>query len=64
MELQKHSLKMWLNAPFGSINDATGLAKNVANTEHWGNGDYEIRVTDDAELEYILSLVKQVLAKQ
>ena len=64
MELQKHSLKMWLNAPFGSINDAKGLAKNVANTGHWGNGDYEIRVTGDSELEYILSLVKQVLAKQ
>jgi predicted transport protein len=55
---------MWLNAPFGSINDAKGLARNVANSGHWSNGDYEIRVTNDSELEYILSLVKQVLAKQ
>jgi len=63
MELQRHALKLWLNVPFGSINDAKGISKNVANLGHYGNGDYEIKVTDDSELEYILSLVKQVLSK-
>jgi predicted transport protein len=64
IELRKQELKLYLNAPYGSINDAKKLAKNVANVGHWGNGDYEIRVNDDSELEYIMSLVKQVLARQ
>jgi predicted transport protein len=64
IELQKHALKIWINAPFGSINDAKGLAKDMTEIGHFGNGGYEIKVTDDSELEYIMSLVKQVLAKQ
>jgi predicted transport protein len=28
---------------------------------HWGNGDYKIHVSDDVNLEYIMSLIKQVL---
>jgi predicted transport protein len=57
-------LKLWLNAPFGSINGAKGIVKSVANVGHYGNRDYEIKVTSDSELEYILSLIKQVIAKQ
>ncbi len=32
----------------------------MSKTGHWGNGDYEIQVFDDGELEYIFSLIKQV----
>jgi predicted transport protein len=64
IELQKHGLKLWINAPFGSINDSKGLAKNVAGIGHFGNGDYEIKATDDSDLEYIMSLIKQVAVKQ
>jgi predicted transport protein len=63
IELQKNALKLWLNAPFGSIHDAKGIAKSVANVGHYGNGDYEIKVTSDSELEYILSLIKQRMAQ-
>jgi predicted transport protein len=64
IELQKHALKLWINAPYGSINDPKRLAKNVAEVGHFGNGDYEIKVADDSELEYIMSLIKQVAIKQ
>jgi len=60
IRLQKNSLKIWLNARQGTIKDAEGITKDVSNTGHWGNGDYELSAKDDDNLEYILSLIKQV----
>jgi predicted transport protein len=31
----------------------------VKHIGHWGNGDYELVVKDDTNLEYILSLAKK-----
>jgi len=61
IEIQKKSLKIFLNAKWGTLNDSKGIARNVADIGHSGNGDYQIQVESDADLEYIMSLVKQVL---
>ena len=61
MNIQKKQIRMWIGAKFGSLDDAKGLAIDVSNTGHWGTGDYEINVNSDKDLEYILSLIKQVL---
>lgn len=58
--LQKNALKMWLNAKKGTLNDSKNLSKDVSSTGHWGNGDYEISISNDDELEYILSLIKDI----
>lgn len=59
-QLQKKGLKIWLNAKFGDIDDFKNLAKDVSNIGHWGNGDYEFTVSDDKDIEYILSLIQKV----
>ncbi|BDZ73613.1 hypothetical protein GCM10025856_13320 [Methylophaga marina] len=59
--LQKDKLKIYIGAKFGTLKDEKGIAKNVSNIGHFGTGDYEIQVVDDSNIEYILSLVKQVL---
>lgn len=59
--LLKKSLKIWINAKLGDLEDAKNLARNVSDVGHRGNGDYEITVDSDADLEYIMSLVKQAL---
>ena len=64
IELQKNALKIFINASIGTLNDAKGLTKDVSKIGHYGNGDYEIKVTDDTELEYIMSLIKQVVLMQ
>ena len=61
MNIQKKQIRMWIGAKFGTLDDAKGLAIDVSNTGHWGTGDYEINVNSDKDLEYILSLIKQVL---
>ena len=47
----------------GELEDPKQLARDVSNTGHWGNGDYEIRITTDNELPYILTLIKQSINK-
>jgi predicted transport protein len=47
IELQRHALKIFINARIGTLNDAKGVAKDVSKIGHYGNGDYEIKVTDD-----------------
>lgn len=57
----KSELKFWINLKTGNLDDPKLLTRDVANVGHWGNGDYEIRVSDTTNLEYIMSLVKQAL---
>lgn len=61
VELQKKRLKIWIGAKFGKIDDPKKLSVDVSQTGHYGTGDYEVRVDSDADLEYIMSLVKQVI---
>jgi predicted transport protein len=61
MNIQKKQIRMWIGAKWGAIDDAKTLAIDVRNTGHWGTGDYEVNVNTDKDLEYIMSLVKQVL---
>jgi predicted transport protein len=63
INIQKKSLKMWINLRFGELDDPKKIARNVSTVGHWGNGDYEITIEDDENLEYIISLVKQSYKK-
>jgi predicted transport protein len=60
---QKKALKMWINMNKGELDDTKGITRDVSTTGHYGNGEYEIQVRDDENLEYILSLVKQSIKK-
>ena len=61
IEIQKKALKIFINARWGAIDDSKGIARNVSSIGKTGNGDYQIQVESDADLEYIMSLIKQVL---
>ncbi len=55
----KNSLKIWINLKKGKLDDPKHLAEDVSEKGHWGNGDYQIQVETDNDLEYIMSLIKQ-----
>ncbi|HHF6882902.1 DUF5655 domain-containing protein [Haemophilus influenzae] len=61
IRIQQKNLKIWINLPYGELDDPKNLAKNVSNTGHWGNGDYEIIIESTQYLEYIMSLIKQAI---
>ncbi|MBZ9633708.1 DUF5655 domain-containing protein [Clostridium sp. FP1] len=60
IHLQKKGLKMWFNTKAGTLNDSRNIARDVSNTGHWGNGDYQIQISNDEDIEYIFSLIKQL----
>lgn len=59
--LLKKGIKIFINLKKGELDDPKGLMKDVSEKGHWGNGDYEIIVTNTTNLEYIMSLVKQAI---
>jgi len=61
IHILKNSLKLWINLKKEELDDPKNISKDVSSTGHWGNGDYEISLRDDEDLEYILSLIKQSL---
>jgi len=61
IEIQKKSLKIFINTKLGTLDDPKGIAKDVSNIGHRGNGDYQIQIENDNDLEYIMSLIKQVI---
>jgi predicted transport protein len=63
IEILKKSLKISVNTKFGNLNDPKQLARDVRKIGHRGNGDYQIHIDSDKDLEYIMSLLKQVLLK-
>jgi predicted transport protein len=61
IEVQKKSLKIFINDKVGHLDDPKHLVKDVSNIGHRGNGDFQIQVEDDSNLEYIMSLIKQII---
>ncbi|MGN6340502.1 MAG: DUF5655 domain-containing protein [Ginsengibacter sp.] len=56
-------LKIYLNLKSGELQDQKNVARDVSNVGHWGNGSYEIKLTDLEDIDYISSLLKQSLRK-
>lgn len=61
IEIQKNNLKLCINVAKGNLDDSKSLTRDISNLGHFGSGDYELKISDDTNLEYILSLVKQAI---
>lgn len=61
--LYKSYLKIWINMRKGELRDPKNIAKDVSQTGHWGNGDYQLQVSNDDNIEYIVSLIKESYLK-
>lgn len=61
IEIHSKNLKIYANAKWGDLEDSKGLFNNVSNVGHWGNGDYRVVVNSNKDLEYIMSVIKQLL---
>ena len=61
---QASQLRLTLNVRFHELHDPKGLATDVTNLGHWGNGDAEIKLSDPGELRYVIGLVRQAFENQ
>lgn len=59
---QKH-LTCHINLSQGHLFDNEQITRNVANKGHWGNGDYEYKISSDKDIGYFITLAKQSYEK-
>jgi predicted transport protein len=64
VEIRSKDIKIFLNLKKGELDDPKGLTRDVSNQGHWGNGDYELRITYATDIDYIMFLIKQSYRKQ
>ena len=60
--VKKSKLKLYINMKTGTLEDPRGLAKDLetpVHIGHWGNGDYEVEVSEQTDLDYVMSLIQQ-----
>ncbi|MDI3545037.1 MAG: hypothetical protein PWQ43_631 [Rikenellaceae bacterium] len=61
---QKDKLKLSINIKYNELNDPRELCRDVSQTGHWGNGDVEVILESEEEIDYMISLVRQAIEKQ
>lgn len=64
VEVRKKDIKLYINLKKGELEDPKNLTKDVSNQGHWGNGDYEVRIHPDTDLDYMMFLINQSYKKQ
>ncbi|KOR86020.1 hypothetical protein AM233_19850 [Bacillus sp. FJAT-22058] len=55
----KQTIKIWLNCKFGELHDPDHLGRDVTDIGHRGNGDIEISLKSETDLEPIMDLIQQ-----
>lgn len=61
---QAGGLRLSLNMRFPEVDDPRGICRDVTRLGRWGNGDVELRLTDQKDLPYVIGLVRQSLERQ
>lgn len=56
---QKQRLRISINMKFSEINDPNGICKDVTGLGRWGNGDVELFMEHQDEINQIMEIVKQ-----
>ena len=61
VSIHRGYIKIWLNVKRGKLKDPEKITRDVSKIRHWGSGDYEIRLRDNKNFVYVISLIKQVI---
>lgn len=61
---QKSRLRLSLNMKFSEIADSKNMCKDVTDKGRWGNGDIEIGLENESQLDDVMELIMQSFNKQ
>lgn len=64
VQFLKNELRMTLNMKFSEVRDPNGLCRDVSGIGRWGNGEVEVRMKHESEVDQIMELVEQSYRKQ
>ncbi|OGZ31954.1 MAG: transporter [Candidatus Portnoybacteria bacterium RBG_13_40_8] len=60
--VKQYGLKIFLNVKSGQLNDPQKLARDLTRPKligHWGNGDYEVKIENESNIDSVFALIKQ-----
>lgn len=60
----KKYLLCWVNMKKGELDDPKKICRDVSTLGHYGNGDYDLRINEDTDLDYVMFLINQSYKKQ
>ena len=63
VQFTKNNLKIDINLKKGTLKDPLGLARDISNIGHNGNGDYEVKVANSDDIDNVIPLLKQSIEK-
>jgi predicted transport protein len=61
---QKGNLVVWINLKKGKLDDPKGMTRDISDSLGFGNGDYDIKIYPDSDLDYLMSLINQSYKNQ
>jgi predicted transport protein len=64
VKIEKNDLWCWVNMKKGELDDPKNLCRDITNIGHYGNGDYDIRINENTDLDYVMFLINQSYKKQ
>jgi predicted transport protein len=62
VEVRPKDIKLFLNVKSGKLKDPFGLARDLVSPKpigHWGNGDYEVKLENDKNINAVVNLIQQ-----
>ena len=62
--IYKWSINILLDIPFENLIDEKGICEDITNIGSWGTGNVKIKVRKDADVDYIMELIKQSLENE
>lgn len=60
----KKDLWCWINMKKGELDDPKKLCRDITKIGHYGNGDYDLKINDNTDLDYVMFLINQSYKKQ
>lgn len=64
VHFQTKNLWCWINLKKGELDDPKGMTRDISEIGHYGNGDYELKIHPDTDLDYVMFLINQSYKKQ
>jgi predicted transport protein len=62
--INKGHLVCWINMKKGELDDPKKICRDVSKIGHYGNGDYDLRINENTDLDYVMFLINQSYKKQ
>jgi predicted transport protein len=64
VSISKNELWCWLNLKKNELDDPKELCRDVSSIGSYGNGDYDMKINEKTDLDYVMFLINQSYKKQ